>query len=134
MDCKIHRARPCSVEEKFYVIDSAKMDHKVIHCNRCLVHKSDVPDQRLIFYLANCRHVFCASCRQAFQGCAICNDPNSQMIPINDQMNGTTKLVMTNPGSLLQAMEKSLKFQEMQSSFFNQACEQKMLEMQNGLK
>merc|ERR1712083_15487 len=111
------------------------MEHRVIHCNRCLLHKSDVPaDQNVMFYIANCRHVFCVSCRQSFPGCAICNDPNSQLIPINDQMNDMTRMVMTNPGSLLQAMEKSLAFRQMQMSFFTQAAEQKMKEMQNGLK
>ena len=109
-------------------------DHKVLHCNRCLLQKSDVPDQSLMFYIANCRHVFCLSCRQVFDGCSICNDPKSRLIPINDQMNGVSKLVMTNPGSLLQAMEKSLAFRQMQMSFFTQAAEQKMTAMQNGIK
>ena len=29
------------------------MDHKVLHCNRCLLHKTDASDQGLLFYIAN---------------------------------------------------------------------------------
>lgn len=110
------------------------MDHKVLHCNRCLLHKTDASDQGFLFYIANCRHVFCASCRQASPGCFICNDSKAQLIPINERMNGNTRLVMTNPGSLLGAMEKSLAFHQMQTSFFNQAAEQKMTAMQKELQ
>ena len=112
-----------------------QMDHLILHCNRCLLHKTDAPDQGLLFYIANCRHVFCASCLQASQHqCFVCNDPRSQFIPIDDRMNANTKLVMTNPGVLLQAMEKSLAFQQMQTNFFNQAAEKKMAEMQSALQ
>lgn len=110
------------------------MDHKVLHCNRCLLHKTDASDPGFLFYITNCRHVFCAGCRQASQGCFICNNPKAQLIPINERMNGNTSLVMTNPGSLLGAMEKSLAFHQMQTSFFNQAAEQKMTAMQKELQ
>ena len=76
-----------------------QMDHLILHCNRCLLHKTDAPDQGLLFYIANCRHVFCASCLQASQHqCFVCNDPRSQFIPIDDRMNGNTKLAAIGDG------------------------------------
>ena len=106
----------------------------MIVCNRCLLFKSDSPDQRLSYHIANCGHVYCANCKELYRGCHVCQNPDVRFTVINDSMKPDMKLFLTSPDVLCRAFEQSLSFQNMQMNLFEDFSEKKINAMQKAVQ
>merc|ERR1711874_220244 len=109
-------------------------DGRMIVCNRCLLFKSDAPDQSLLYYIANCGHVFCANCRETCQGCFVCQNPNVHFSAIDESMKSDMKLILAGPEAVCRAFEQSLSFQNMHMNLFHDSTEKKINAMQKAVQ
>ena len=107
---------------------------KMLVCNRCLLFKSDSPDQNLLYHIGNCGHVFCSNCRQMYQGCFVCQNHEARFTAIDENLRSDMKLVLTSPEVLCRAFEQSLSFQNMHMTLFQDSTEQKINAMQKAVQ
>ena len=103
-------------------------------CNRCLLFKSDSPDQNLLYHIGNCGHVFCSNCRQMYQGCFVCQNHEARFTAIDENLRADMKLILTSPEVLCRAFEQSLSFQNMHMTLFQDSTEQKINAMQKAVQ